>query len=71
MPTLTFYLKLIGTEPLVTGTFKVSAKTSMYELHLIIQVVMGWTTSHLYQFNVEERVIADTRLLTANRYSGY
>jgi hypothetical protein len=43
----------------------------MYELHLIIQVVMVWTTSHLYQFNVEERVIADTRLLTANRYSGY
>jgi hypothetical protein len=35
----------------------------MYELHHIIQVVMGWTNSHLYQFNVGEQVIADTRLV--------
>jgi hypothetical protein len=35
----------------------------MYELHHIIQVVMGWTNSHLYQFNVGEEVIADTRLV--------
>jgi hypothetical protein len=63
MTTLTFHLHLIGTEPLVTRTFKVSAKTTMYELHHIIQVVMGWTNSHLYQFNVEEEVIADTRLV--------
>lgn len=34
----------------------------MCELHHIIQVVMGWINSHLYQFNVEEEVIADTRL---------
>jgi hypothetical protein len=40
MTTLTFHLHLIGTEPLVTRTFKVSAKTTMYELHHIIQVVM-------------------------------
>jgi hypothetical protein len=61
--TLTFSLHLIGTEPLVTRTFKVSAKTTMYELHHIIQVVMGWTNSHLYQFNVGEEVITDTRLV--------
>ncbi len=35
----------------------------MYELHHIIQVVMGWTNSHLYQFNVGEEVIADIRLV--------
>jgi len=35
----------------------------MYELHHIIQVVMGWTNSHLYQFNVGAEVIADTRLV--------
>jgi hypothetical protein len=63
MTTLTFHLHLIGTEPLVTRTFKVSAKTTMYELHHIIQVVMGWTNSHLYQLNVGEEVIADTRLV--------
>jgi hypothetical protein len=32
-------------------------------LHHIIQLVMGWTNSHLYQFNVGEEVIADTRLV--------
>jgi hypothetical protein len=63
MTTLTFHLHLIGTEPLVTRTFKVLAKTTMYELHHIIQVVMGWTNSHFYQFNVGEQVIADTRLV--------
>lgn len=63
MTTLTFRIHLIGTEPLVNRTFKVSAKTTMYELHHIIQVVMGWTNSHLYQFNVGEEVIADTRLV--------
>jgi hypothetical protein len=35
----------------------------MYELHHIIQVVMGWTNSHLFPFNVGEQVIADTRLM--------
>jgi len=63
MTTLTFRIHLIGTEPLVTRTFKVSAQTTMYELHHIIQVGMGWTNSHLYQFNVGEEVIADTRLV--------
>jgi hypothetical protein len=63
MTTLTFHLHLIGTEPLVTRTFKVSAQTTMYEFHHIIQVVMGWTNAHLYQFNVGEEVIADTRLV--------
>jgi hypothetical protein len=63
MTTLTFRIHLIGTEPLVTRIFTVSAKTTMYELHHIIQVVMGWTNSHLYQFNVGEQVIADIRLV--------
>lgn len=62
MPTLTFHLKLIGTEPLVTRTFKVLSGSSMYVLHHIIQVVMGWKNYHLYQFEVGELVIADNRL---------
>jgi hypothetical protein len=35
----------------------------MYELHHIIQVVMGWTNSHLYQYSVGEEVMADTRVV--------
>jgi hypothetical protein len=58
----TFHIKLIGTEPLVARTFKVSSESSMYVLHDIIQVVMGWKNYHLYQFEVGTMVIADKRL---------
>jgi hypothetical protein len=58
----TFQIKLIGTEPLVTRTFKLSSESSMYVLHHIIQVVMGWKNYHLYQFEVGTMVIADKRL---------
>ncbi len=63
MTALTFHMQLVGTEPLVHRAFKGSAQTTMYELHHIIQAVMGWTNSHLYQFNMGEQVIADTRLV--------
>jgi hypothetical protein len=61
--TLTFHIHLIVTEPLISRTFKVLAQTTMYELHHIIQVVAGWSNSHLYQFNVGEKVMADHRLV--------
>jgi hypothetical protein len=35
----------------------------MYEFHHIVQIVMGWTNSHIYQFNVGDEIIADTRLV--------
>lgn len=62
MPTLTVHIKLIGTDPLVTRTFKVSSESSMYVLHHIIQVVMDWKNYHLYQFEVGTMMIADKRL---------
>jgi hypothetical protein len=62
MPILTFHIKLVGTDPLVTRTFKVSSEITMYELHHTIQIVMGWKNYHLYQFEVGNAVIADSRL---------
>ena len=62
MPILTFQIKLVGTDPMVTRTFKVSSEITMYELHHTIQVVMGWKNYHLYQFEVDNAVIADNRL---------
>jgi hypothetical protein len=62
MPILTFHIKLVGTEPLVTRTFEVSSEMTKYELHHTIQVVMGWKNYHLYQFEVGDTVIADRRL---------
>jgi hypothetical protein len=63
MISLTFKIELEHTDPKVTRSFKVSPLISMYEMHHIIQIVMGWTNSHLYQFNVGEQVIADIRLV--------
>ncbi|MCE2789900.1 MAG: plasmid pRiA4b ORF-3 family protein [Saprospiraceae bacterium] len=62
MPTLTLQIHLTGTEPLVTRTFKVSSENSMYLLHHIIQVVMGWENYHLYQFEIGDFLFADRRL---------
>ena len=62
MPILTFQIKLVGTDPMVTRTFKVSSEITMYELHHTTQVVMGWKNYQLYQFMVGDTVIADSRL---------
>ncbi len=56
---LTLQIHLIGTESLITRTFKVSANTTIHDLHHIIQVVMSWTN----QFNSGEDVMPDTRLV--------
>jgi hypothetical protein len=50
--TLTLRNDLLGVKPPVTQTFKVSSDSSMYELHFIIQEVMGWNDCHLSQFEV-------------------
>ena len=63
MISLTFKIELEHTDPKVTRSFTVSPLISMYELHHIIQIVMGWTNSHIYQFNHGENIIADTRLV--------
>jgi len=51
--TLTLRIDLMGVRPPVTRTFKeVSSDSTLFELHFIIQAVMGWTNSHLYRFDV-------------------
>jgi hypothetical protein len=62
MTILTFHIKLVGTDPLVTRTFNASSEITMYELHHTIKLVMGWQNYHLYQFEVGNTVIADSRL---------
>ena len=62
MPILTFHIKLVGTDPMVTRAFKASSEITMCELHHTIQVVMGWQNYHLYQFEAGETLIADSRL---------
>jgi hypothetical protein len=54
---------IFGIEPLVTQISKVSYKTTMNELHAIIEEVIACSNTHLFPFNLKEEVIADTRLV--------
>lgn len=41
---------LTGSEPTIWRRMHISSDTSLQKLHEILQVVMGWTNSHLHQF---------------------
>jgi hypothetical protein len=45
---------LKGSKPPIWRRIQVPSDISLYKLHQILQVVMGWTDSHLYQFVVSE-----------------
>ena len=51
---LQFKITLSGSDPKIWRRFQVGDSLSFYHLHLIIQNVMGWTNSHLYQFVYEK-----------------
>ena len=44
---------LKGSKPPIWRRFQVSGNVSLHRLHLILQAVMGWTNSHLYQFEIQ------------------
>lgn len=50
---LEFHVELEPTEPRVWRRFIVHDSISMYELHEILQVVMGWMHLHLFEFTTE------------------
>ena len=45
-------VSLIGIEPPVWRRLLVPQDLTLPRLHTILQVVMGWTNSHLHQFRV-------------------
>ena len=47
---LQFKISLKGSKPLIWRRFQVEDNLMFYDLHLIIQTVMGWENSHLYHF---------------------
>ncbi len=63
MPTYTFKIDLINTEPLVSRTIKVSSETTLYLMHHIIQTVMGWENRHLYEFTINNLLFADSKIV--------
>jgi len=40
-------------KPPIWRRLLVSGNTTLYDLHKIIQVAMGWTNSHLHQFMID------------------
>lgn len=50
---LQFKISLKGSKPIIWRRFQVEDNLKFYDLHLIIQIVMGWGNSHLYQFVFE------------------
>lgn len=56
-------ITLSGIEPKIWRKFLVEDTMTFHELHQVIQQVIGWTDSHLYEFKVDgEKIgIPDTR----------
>jgi hypothetical protein len=45
---------LLETQPSIWRRFQVPDTTTLHDLHLILQSIMGWTNSHLYQFLIND-----------------
>ncbi len=43
-------IKLLGIKPMIWRRLLVSSVMKLDELHIAIQIAMGWTNSHLYEF---------------------
>ncbi len=52
-------ITLLGSKPPIWRRLLVPGKATLYKLHKIIQVAMGWTNSHLHQFEVDDMVFSD------------
>lgn len=48
-----FKISLEAIEPQIWRRFIVSPQTTLPELHDILQIVMGWTDSHLHSFHID------------------
>ena len=53
--TLQFTIQLMGSNPLIWRTFKVSDSYRLDRFHQVIQIVMGWHNAHLHEFRIKER----------------
>lgn len=60
-PPKTYQLKisLKDVKPSVWRRIQLPGDTNLHQLHLILQVVMGWTNSHLHLFNIGPATYSD------------
>jgi hypothetical protein len=52
-------VSLEGIEPIIWRRLQVPGEATLGWLHVVIQVAMGWTNSHLHQFNAGKRLYSD------------
>jgi len=50
---------LRGFRPPIWRRFQIAGSSTLYKLHRVLQVVMGWENSHLYQFCIENVFYGD------------
>jgi len=58
----TLYISMEGIEPLIWRRLVVDSRTKLFELHIYIQIIFGWKSSHLYRFNKGGVEFGDPRL---------
>lgn len=51
---------LKGIKPPIWRRFEVSGQMTLFKLHTVLQVVMGWTDSHLHQFIIGRTYYGET-----------
>ena len=69
-----FRISLNGVVPEVWRTFQISELHSLFDLHQVIQVVMGWENDHLFQFKkngkwyglIDEDDLVNAKMLDAD-----
>ena len=49
-----FKVSLLGSKPLIWRRFLISDDATLDELHDALQIVLGWTDSHLHQFIINQ-----------------
>ena len=56
---LTIHIALQSIKPAIWRRFVIRDDFSLFELHEIIQDVMGWTNSHLFSFVIKKTEYTD------------
>ena len=58
----TLHISIDGIAPLIWRRLVVDSRTTLFELHIYIQIVLGWKSYHLYRFNKGGVEFGDPRL---------
>jgi hypothetical protein len=61
-------IALKGTKPLIWRRVAVLADITLGQLHEVIQIVMGWTDSHLHQFILRDKGLKPSREEMARQF---